>query len=114
MIDIDGTICDTHTDETGRKHYNSSIPIQKRIDYFNRLYDRGHTINYWTARGSSSGIDWYDHTKQQLDSWGVKYHSVSVGKPSYDLWIDDKAINASDIEKMAGYHEQEVRSGGSN
>jgi len=45
------------------------------------------------ARGSGSGIDWTELTKQQLDSWGCKYHEVRLGKPSYDIWIDDKAFN---------------------
>lgn len=112
MVDIDGTICITPTSDKGSPEYTKSVPIQKRIDYFNRLYDQGHTINYWTARGSSSGIDWSDFTKKQLESWGVKSHSVSVGKPSYDIWVDDKAVNASNIRNMAGYHEQEIRSGG--
>lgn len=92
IVDIDGTIC------TGP--YTEATPIQNRIDYFNRLYDDGHTINYWTARGSSTGIDWFEHTKSQLDQWGVKYHSVNVGKPVYDVWVDDKAINAEQIDRM--------------
>ena len=36
-------------------------------------------------------IDWLDLTKNQLNEWGVKYHDVRVGKPQYDLWIDDKS-----------------------
>ena len=50
---------------------------------------------YWTARGSGTGIDWYDVTKKQLKSWGVKHHELRLGKPVYDLFIDDKAMNPS-------------------
>ena len=34
-------------------------------------------------------------TKNQLDSWGCKYHELSVGeKEDYDIWVDDKAHNS--------------------
>ena len=55
------------------------------------MYDVGNTIIYWTARGTVTQINWLDLTKNQLDNWGVKYHDVRVGKPQYDLWIDDKS-----------------------
>ncbi len=35
----------------------------------------------------------YELTKEQLDSWGVKYHDLFLGKPQGDLYIDDKGIN---------------------
>ena len=39
---------------------------------------------------------YYVETKKQLDSWGCKYHNLSVGeKPHYDLIICDKAINSN-------------------
>lgn len=92
MVDIDNTICWTRKVD-GKWDYPNSEPIQYRIDRINELYDGGNTIIYWTARGSGSGIDWTELTKQQLDSWGCKYHEVRLGKPSYDIWIDDKAFN---------------------
>ena len=88
-VDIDNTIC--YTTET---NYYSSIPIIQRIDTINRLFHDGHTIIYWTARGSKSGKDWSTFTTQQLDSWGCLYHSIIFGKPAYDLYIDDKSINS--------------------
>jgi hypothetical protein len=57
------------------------------------LYDEGHTIIYWTARGATTGLDWSELTKTQLDFWGCKYHELRMGKPMYDVWVDDKAIN---------------------
>lgn len=92
IVDIDNTICRTRKVE-GKWDYHRSEPIQYRIDRVNELYDEGNTIIYWTARGSGSGIDWTELTKQQLDIWGCKYHEVRLGKPSYDIWIDDKAFN---------------------
>ena len=60
----------------------------------NKLYEDGNIIIYWTARGTGSGKDWSDKTKEQLDEWGAKYNVVKVGKPMYDLFICDKAINS--------------------
>ena len=31
-------------------------------------------------------------TKQQLKKWNIKYHKLIFGKPSYDLFIDDRSI----------------------
>jgi hypothetical protein len=93
IVDIDNTICWTRRNAQGKWDYPNSTPFEERINRINDLYDEGHTIIYWTARGSGSGIDWTELTKQQLDSWGCKYHEVRLGKPSYDIWIDDKAFN---------------------
>jgi hypothetical protein len=93
IVDIDNTICWTRRNAQGKWDYPNSTPFEERINRINDLYDDGHTIIYWTARGSGSGIDWTELTKQQLDSWGCKYHEVRLGKPSYDIWIDDKAFN---------------------
>ena len=31
-------------------------------------------------------------TKSQLKKWGLKYHKLIMGKPSYDFFIDDKNL----------------------
>ena len=91
FVDIDETIC-YYQDE---RDYNLALPIKQRIDKINKLYDEGNKITYYTARGSVTKIDWFEITKKQLDSWGCKYHKISVGeKPDYDLLICDKAINS--------------------
>jgi hypothetical protein len=72
------------------------VPIEKNIGKANRLYDEGHRIVYWTARGSGSGIDWREVTERQFDKWGIKYHELKFGKPIYDLFIDDKNMNVQD------------------
>ena len=95
IVDIDGTIC-TITEKNG---YANAKPYGHRIEYFNHLYDQGHEIHYWTARGGSSGIDWTELTKLQLFDWNVKYTSLQLGKPSYDVWIDDKAHNVDEYFK---------------
>ena len=68
------------------------------IDKINILYNKGNKITYWTARGSITGIDWYEVTKNQLNEWGCKYHFLSVGeKPAYDLLICDKTKRIEEI-----------------
>lgn len=92
IIDIDGTICfKTKSD------YPNAIPNYDNIEVFNRLYEKGHEIHYWTARGALSGKNWDKFTVEQLESWNVRYHTINMGKPHYDVWIDDKAINAEDF-----------------
>jgi len=89
-IDIDETICNTPES----RDYEKSMPILTNIEKCNKLYEEGHRIVYWTARGSGSGIDWREVTEKQLKRWGVEYHELKLGKPNYDLFICDKAINS--------------------
>ena len=94
MVDIDGTICSNTSGD-----YPRAEPFQERIDYFNNLFDQGHEIHYWTARGSNSGRDWQELTLKQLAEWGAKYTTARTGKPAYDLFICDKAINVEEYFK---------------
>tara|TARA_R110000824_G_scaffold12890_4_gene56209 strand:+ start:5859 stop:7013 length:1155 start_codon:yes stop_codon:yes gene_type:complete len=91
-VDIDETICLYE----GKREYPLAKPLLKNIEKINQLYEQGHTITYWTARGSQTGLDWRDLTVKQLTEWGAKYHEVKLGKPHYDLYICDKAVNSED------------------
>ena len=82
FVDLDGTIsynpqepgfADRHAD------YKKAKPIPDRIAHINKLYEQGHTITIWTARGCVSGTDYYRMTEQQLEDWGVKYTDLQVG-----------------------------------
>jgi len=91
-VDIDGTICHT---EGG---YDNSKPDYAAIAKINKLYDEGHTIVYWTARGQATGKDWTELTAMQLIQWGCKFHDVIMRqKPSYDLLIDDKSKRIEEL-----------------
>jgi len=100
-VDIDDTICfyDDGLDKYSEgRDYKKAIPNLDNIKKICMLYEQGHIITYWTARGSVTGIDWYDVTKQQLDEWGCKYHQLSVGeKPPYDLLICDKTKRIEEL-----------------
>ena len=89
-VDIDETICRSPEN----RDYSLAVPFQDRIERINNLYDSGHRVVYWTARGTGSGIDWREVTEKQFKEWGVKYHELRLGKPIYDLFIDDKNINS--------------------
>lgn len=88
FVDIDGTICKSPPSGD----YTQSQPIPDRINIINTLYDQGHVIVYWTARGMSRGIDFSELTQQQLQQWGCKFHELRMNKPVYDVWIDDKGL----------------------
>ena len=90
-IDIDDTICHS----PNKPDYTNSTPIIENINKANQLYNEGHTIVYWTARGTQTGLDWSEVTKKQFELWGVKYHDIKFGKPYYDLFIDDKNMNTN-------------------
>ena len=62
-----------------------------RIAIINNLYDDGHKIIYFTARGYVTGIDWEEVTRKQFKKWGVRYHELKFGKPNADIYIDDKS-----------------------
>jgi len=89
-VDIDETICTNESD----RDYAKAKPIKNHIKKINALFDKGHKIVYWTARGGTTGIDWREITEAQLNKWEAKYHQLEIGnKPHFDILIDDKAIN---------------------
>lgn len=88
-VDIDETIARTIDGD-----YPNATPILKNIKVINKLYEEGHQITYWTGRGTVTKIDWYDLTEKQLGEWGCKYHKLMMGKPAFDIILDDKAINS--------------------
>jgi hypothetical protein len=101
VVDIDGTICSVVTDGDYRK----AEPIKERIEMLNNLHSEGNTIIYFTARGMGRHLgdrfqaynEFYDLTQRQLDKWGAKHHRLILGKPSGDIYIDDKGTNADDF-----------------
>ena len=94
FVDIDETICFYE----GKRDYNLAKPSLENINKINILYEEGNKITYWTARGTMTGIDWYEITKKQLNEWGCKYHNLITGqKPAYDLLICDKTKRIEEI-----------------
>ena len=104
-FDIDGVICNTVGSD-----YKNSKPNKKAIEKINHLYDAGNTIIVFTARFMGRTNNNYPEAYQlgykftfnQLQSWSLKFNELILGKPSYDLLIDDKAFNYDEswIEKI--------------
>jgi hypothetical protein len=95
-FDVDGVIC-----RTAKSNYKSSKPNYKVIKVINKLYDQCHYIIIFTARYMGRHNDnankakkiGYNFTFKQLKKWGLKFDKLVFGKPTYDIIIDDKAIN---------------------
>ena len=92
FFDLDNTLC-----KTTKSDYENSEPIKSRIDFLNNLKSQGHKITIWTARGATSGIDHTDITVKQLNDWNIKCDNLLLGKPSYDIYYDDKSFNIDSV-----------------
>lgn len=95
-FDIDGTLC---TNSYGE--YETAQPCREMIDQVNRLYDAGHYILLFTARGTTTGLDWRELTEHQMAAWGVRHHELLLGKPEADAYIDDKGMSLEEWAKYA-------------
>ncbi len=101
-FDLDGVICsNTKYKSANLINYKKSKSIPSAIKAINKLYDNGHTIVIYTARGMTRYNGNLSLIKKKLSkitvnslkSWKLKYHKLVFGKIYYDLIIDDKAIN---------------------
>ena len=95
-FDIDGVIATI----TPGNDYRLAAPRRDTITHINRLYDAGHEIILFTARGSATGIDWSDVTKEQMKRWGVRYHHLRFGKPAADVYVDDRMVALDELEEL--------------
>ena len=92
VIDIDGTIC---TEErTFERSMAKLLPGAR--DSVQELFNAGHTIILYTARGWNE----YNMTKDWLDQNNVPFHQLVMGKPGGDVWIDDRAIKFTTWPKV--------------
>jgi len=96
IFDIDGTICKTNGND-----YYTSIPNPEIIKIINELKNKDNYIIIQTARGSTTGKDWREFTKMQLDEWGVHYDELRFVKmPLEYLIVNDKACNPKHIREF--------------
>lgn len=98
VFDIDGVIAMKRED----LDYGQAVANERMINIVNKLYDLGNRIVLFTARGYVTGIDWSEVTKNQMDSWGVKYHELHMGKPNADFYVDDKMLSLDFLYKEFG------------
>lgn len=92
-FDLDNVLC-----RTIKNKYKKSRPIKKNINLVNELYDKGYFIKIFTARymgrnnenATKAKKDAKNITETQLKKWKINYNKLIFGKPSFDIYIDDK------------------------
>ena len=100
-VDLDGTLA-----EKQEPFDPASIgpPIPGRIEAVNRLSDGGASVIIWTVR------DHPDLVRRWLAAHGVRYDHInenpnqpegSSGKVYADVYVDDRAVNATDLDALA-------------
>jgi len=96
-FDIDNVIC-----RTKGNNYTLSKPDIKSIKVINSLYDKGFNIKIFTARymgrfkeNKKKVLHKKNETENYLKKWGLKFDELIMGKPSYDIFVDDKAFGFS-------------------
>tara|TARA_B100001059_G_scaffold236519_1_gene287478 strand:+ start:400 stop:738 length:339 start_codon:yes stop_codon:yes gene_type:complete len=98
-FDIDGVICNNTWG-----NYEAAKPNIKAINKINSLYYKGHYIILFTSRYMGYSNEnpekayniGFKFIKSQLIKWKIKYHKLIMGKPTYDIIIDDKSFDYSD------------------
>jgi FMN phosphatase YigB (HAD superfamily) len=106
-FDLDDTLCykDKEFENSGLEKYRHCKPYPKMIEKVNKLFDQGHKIYIYTARGmdtfggdiSKIHENLYSLTLQSLEEWGIKHNGLIMGKLNYDLLIDDKAMSLDEF-----------------
>ena len=93
-IDLDGTICKEEC-WTPEECVNAT-PNKELIRWMWKIYTSPRTIIIYTARRtkfSRETIEW-------LDRNNVPYTGISFKKQPTDIYIDDKAYNVEDLNKL--------------
>lgn len=84
-IDFDGVIFDK---PSGKVIDGAKEKIAKWVQ-------QGHEVSIFTNRPDYD----YSTIKAVMDSNGIPFHRLICGKPSYDLFIDDRAVQFEGWEK---------------
>jgi hypothetical protein len=94
-FDLDNVLC-----KTRKSDYIKSQPLKKNINLVNDLFNRGFYIKIFTARYMGRNNDnrlkaikqAKKITEIQLKKWKINYHKLILGKPSFDIYVDDKSL----------------------
>lgn len=94
-------------------NYKDIKPISKNIELLRKLFNDGHTVILYTARGNltfSNNIGLINTNVlpvlfETLKKYDIPYHEIYLGKPHADFYIDDLAVNSfDDIQKYTGFY----------
>lgn len=85
-VDIDGMLCE----EGPASERMFAEPNKEVVDLVNQAHWDGHTVIIFTARG------WPDYrmTEAWLRKHGVQYSLLLMGKPNFDILLDDRATSS--------------------
>ena len=94
-FDVDNVIS-----QTKGKDYRNAKPNKKSIKKINSLFKQGYMIKLFTGRYMGRNNEnrlkakkqGYKMTAKQLKKWKINYHKLFFGKPSFDLFVDDKSL----------------------
>jgi len=93
-VDIDGTLT-KEIEGWGDEIYAARTPRKEVIARVNELFDLGHTITIWTARFPEDEVA----TLLWLEEHGVKFSTLVMGKPLFDVYLCDKVVNVENIHE---------------
>jgi capsule biosynthesis phosphatase len=100
-MDMDGTICE----DTDGTNYKGAAPRPEVIRRVNKYWQDGWEVIIFTARGMRSfngdlqiiEMTYRKLTEHWLKENRVMYDKLIFGKPSADLYVDDKAIDPDEF-----------------
>ena len=100
-VDIDGTLFEDATSDG----IFDAAPIPEAVRFVNELYEQGHIVTLYTARGMRRlggrahliPERYYEPTVAQLQAAKLRYHHLVFGKLPFDLLIDDRAVTMTDL-----------------
>ena len=99
-VDLDGVLCSE--EKTFEKPLATLEP--GALEFMRAARMSGHTIVIWTARGWEQ----YKATIFWLESNKIEFDQLIMGKPIFDVFIDDRAVAHTSWDRSL----QEVRSRG--
>lgn len=68
-------------------------PDEEMVEWVNGQYHQGNFIIVWTARPWSQA----QVVAGYLTKWGVEFNGIRCDKGGADIYVDDKAVNVSDV-----------------
>lgn len=100
-IDVDGTVADCSQIDFQRVNSNpcelmKAKPIKGALEAVKRLHKNGHTIVFYSSRNYKSN----KITEAWLRKYGFPFHHIEMEKFVAHVYIDDRAINGCDWNRV--------------
>ena len=100
-IDIDGTVADYSAVDFTKANDNpkelmKAMPIKGALKSVKKLHKQGHTIVFYTSRDNSCK----KITEKWLKKHGFPFHHIEMEKFVAHVYIDDRAINGCDWNRV--------------